>query len=129
MSGSMPGPGHCGDPPLSVVGSLVPAAVLAPVAAAVADRRSPVVLLAGGYLVQAAANVVMGWLEAAGIMTAGLLVGGADLAWWCGERVRGVRLPWRGCRVAGRHDPGNRSGRCGRRVLRRCWLTSARACG
>jgi hypothetical protein len=71
----MPGPGHCGDPPLSVVGSLVPAAVLAPVAAAVADRRSPVVLLAGGYLVQAAANVVMGWLEAAGIMTAGLLVG------------------------------------------------------
>ena len=33
---------------------LVPAAVLAPIAAAVADRRSPVFLLAGGYLVQAA---------------------------------------------------------------------------
>ena len=33
---------------------LVPAAVLAPVAAAVADRRSPVLLLAGGYLAQAA---------------------------------------------------------------------------
>ena len=33
---------------------LVPAALLAPVFAALADRRSPVVLLAGGYLVQAA---------------------------------------------------------------------------
>jgi len=33
---------------------LAPAAVLAPIAAAVADRRSPVFLLAGGYLVQAA---------------------------------------------------------------------------
>ncbi len=111
---------------LVAVAQLVPAAVLAPVAAAVADRRSPVVLLAGGYLVQAAAmaataaaviagapaaayaaavvaaaavtttrpaqstlipsvcvtpdqltaaNVVVGWLEAAGITTAGLLVG------------------------------------------------------
>lgn len=34
---------------------LVPAALLAPVFAALADRRSPVVLLVGGYLVQAAA--------------------------------------------------------------------------
>src|SRR5215468_1210762 len=39
---------------LVAVAQLVPAAVLAPIAAAVADRRSPVVLLAGGYLVQAA---------------------------------------------------------------------------
>jgi MFS family permease len=39
---------------LVAVAQLVPAAVLAPVAAAVADRRSPVFLLAGGYLVQAA---------------------------------------------------------------------------
>jgi MFS family permease len=38
---------------LVALAQLVPAAVLAPVAAAVADRRSPVVLLAGGYLVQA----------------------------------------------------------------------------
>lgn len=37
------------------VAQLVPAALLAPVFAAVADRRSPVLLLAGGYLVQAAA--------------------------------------------------------------------------
>ena len=36
------------------VAQLVPGAILAPVMAAVADRRSPVVLLAGGYLVQAA---------------------------------------------------------------------------
>ena len=111
---------------LVALAQLVPAAVLAPVVAAAADRRSPVVLLAGGYLVQAAgmaatavaviasapiaayaaamvasaavtttrpaqaalipsvsvtpdqltaANVVVGWLEAAGITTAGLLVG------------------------------------------------------
>jgi cyclic nucleotide-binding protein len=40
---------------LVALAQLVPAALLAPVFAAVADRRSPVVLLAGGYLVQAAA--------------------------------------------------------------------------
>jgi MFS family permease len=112
---------------LIAVAQLVPAAVLAPVVAALADRRSPVVLLAGGYLVQAAAmaataagvasgqpaaayvaaviastavtttrpaqstlipsvsvtpdqltaaNVVVGWMEAAGTALAGLLVGG-----------------------------------------------------
>jgi MFS family permease len=105
---------------------LVPAALLAPVFAALADRRSPVFLLAGGYLVQAAgmgataaaiaggvplaayaaavvastavtatrpaqstlipslavtpdqltaANVVVSWVEAAGIATAGSLTG------------------------------------------------------
>ena len=36
------------------VAQLVPAAIVAPVVAAVADRRSPVVLLAGGYLAQTA---------------------------------------------------------------------------
>jgi MFS family permease len=111
---------------LVALAQLVPAAVLAPVAAAVADRRSPVVLLTVGYLAQAvgmagtatavavgaplaayaaavfastavtttrpaqstlipsvaatpdqltAANVVAGWLEAAGIAAAGLLTG------------------------------------------------------
>jgi MFS family permease len=111
---------------LVAVAQLVPAAVVAPVVAAVADRRSPVVWLAGGYLVQAAAmaaiavavavgvplaayagavvaaaavtttrpaqaalipsvavtpdqltaaNVVVGWLEAAGFAAAGLLTG------------------------------------------------------
>ena len=105
---------------------LVPAALLAPVFAALADRRSPVILLAGGFLVQAAAmgataaaitggvpiaayaaavlastavtttrpaqstlipslavipdqltaaNVVVSWVEAAGIAGAGLLTG------------------------------------------------------
>ena len=105
---------------------LVPAAVLAPVMAAVADRRSPAAVLAGGYLVQAAAmaaaaaavfahvqlaayacaviycaaqsttrpaqavlvpsvaatadqltavNVVVSWLESAGLVTSGLLAG------------------------------------------------------
>ena len=111
---------------LVAVAQMVPAAIVAPVVAPIADRRSPVVLLAGGYLVQAAAmaattavvmvgaplaayaaavvaatamtttrpaqaalipsvaatpdqltaaNVVVGWLEAAGIAAAGLLVG------------------------------------------------------
>src|SRR5580698_7376863 len=40
---------------LVAVAQLVPAAVLAPLMAPLADRRSPVVLLAGGYLVQAVA--------------------------------------------------------------------------
>jgi MFS family permease len=111
---------------LIAVAQLVPAAVLAPVVATLADRRSPVGLLAGGYLVQAAAmaataagvasgqpaaayvaaviastavtttrpaqstlipsvsvtpdqltaaNVVVGWVEAAGVVLSGLLVG------------------------------------------------------
>ena len=111
---------------LVAVAQLVPGAILAPVMAAVADRRSPVVLLAGGYLVQAAAmaaaaaaifagvpvafyvsaviaciaqtatrpaqsalvpsvaatadqltavNVVVSWLESAGMVTSGLLAG------------------------------------------------------
>ena len=111
---------------LVAVAQLVPAAIVAPLVAPLADRRSPVVLLAGGYLVQAAAmaatavaiiagtplaayaasvlaatavittrpaqsalipsvaatpdqltaaNVVAGWLEAAGFAAAGLLAG------------------------------------------------------
>src|SRR5437773_1472687 len=39
---------------LVAVAQLVPAAVVAPVVASVADRRSPLVLLGGGYLAQAA---------------------------------------------------------------------------
>ncbi|MGH3193222.1 MAG: MFS transporter [Streptosporangiaceae bacterium] len=44
---------------LVAVAQLVPAAVVAPLVAPLADRRSPVVLLAGGYLVQAAAMAAM----------------------------------------------------------------------
>jgi hypothetical protein len=111
---------------LVAVAQLVPAAIVAPLAASVADRRSPVLLLTGGYLVQVAgmagtavaigagaplaayaaavvastavtttrpaqsalipsvaatpdqltaANVMAGWLEAAGAASAGLMAG------------------------------------------------------
>ena len=55
---------------LVALAQLVPAAVLAPVAAAAADRRSPVLLLAGGYGVQAAAMAA----------TAAAVVAGAPVA-------------------------------------------------
>jgi len=55
---------------LVAVAQLVPAAVVAPVVASLADRRSPVVLLAGGYAAQAAAM--------AG--TAAAVIAGAPLA-------------------------------------------------
>ena len=120
--------GHGGATVAGIVAAaqLVPGAILAPVMAAIADRRSPVVLLAGGYLVQAAGmaaaaaaifagvpvafyvsaviaciaqttirpaqaalvpsvaatadqltavNVVVSWLESAGMVTSGLLAG------------------------------------------------------
>jgi MFS family permease len=111
---------------LIAVAQLAPAAVVAPIAAGFADRRSPVILLAGGYLLETAAmagtavaigagvplaayaaavvastavtatrpaqsalipsiattpdqltaaNVVVGWLDAAGVAAAGLLAG------------------------------------------------------
>jgi MFS family permease len=111
---------------LVAIAQLVPAAVVAPFMATIADRRSPVFLLAGGYLVQAvltaaaagavvvgvpavvyavaviaaaavtgirpaqatlipsvaatpdqltAANVLVGWVEAAGFAAAGLMAG------------------------------------------------------
>ena len=55
---------------LVALAQLVPAAVVAPMAAALADRRSPVIMLAGGYLVQAAAMAA----------TAAAIIGGAPLA-------------------------------------------------
>jgi MFS family permease len=51
---------------LVALAQLVPAAISAPVAAAVADRRSPVVLLVAGYLVQA-----LGTAAAAGAIVVG----------------------------------------------------------
>jgi MFS family permease len=48
------------------VAQLVPAAIAAPLASVVADRRSPVLLLAGGYLVQA-----LGTAAAAGAIVVG----------------------------------------------------------
>jgi hypothetical protein len=111
---------------LVAVAQLVPAAAVAPFTAAIADRRSPAVLLVGGYLAQAAgaaataaavlagapvvayavvvivaaaytgtrpaqamllpsvaatpdqltaANVLVGWVEAAGIAASGLMTG------------------------------------------------------
>jgi MFS family permease len=120
---------------------LIPAAIVGPVASAVADRRSPVLLMVVGYLLQAlgygaaavaiwvsappilvyvalmvssaavcttrpaqaalvpslardvgeltAANVLIGWVESVGIMTAGAVTG-VILAWWGVEYVFGV---------------------------------------
>jgi hypothetical protein len=60
---------------LVAVAQLAPAAIVAPVVALVADRRSPVFLLAGGYLVQAVAMAA----TAAAVMAGGarLATGGA----------------------------------------------------
>ena len=173
---------------LVAVAQLVPAAVVAPVAAALADRRSPLFLLAGGYLVQAAAmagtaaaigtgsplaayaaavvaatavtttrpaqsalipslavtpdqltaaNVVAGWLEAAGAAAAGLLVGvlislagvGAcsrcapGWAWW--RRCSWPACGWRGWPGRSRVRRSRPRG-----PLRGCgWRSVSRGCG
>ncbi len=52
---------------LVALAQLVPAALFAPVAAAIADRRSPAVLLAGGYLAQAAGMAATGAAILAGV--------------------------------------------------------------
>jgi hypothetical protein len=62
---------------LVALAQLGPAAVLAPVMAAAADRRSPAVLLAGGYLVQAAAMAA----------TAAAVLASAPLAAYAGAVV------------------------------------------
>ena len=84
---------------LVAVAQLAPAAVVAPVAASLADRRPPVVMLAGGYLAQ-----VAGMAGTAAAIGAGCAAGGV--------RGRGVRRhrgdhhpagPVRADPVAGRH--------------------------
>ena len=60
----------CGGAPVAgavALAQLIPAAVLAPAFACLADRRSPVVLLAGGYLVQAAGMAATAVAIAAGV--------------------------------------------------------------
>jgi hypothetical protein len=93
---------------LVAVAQLVPAAVVAPVAASLADRRSPLFLLAGGYLVQAAAM--------AG--TAAAIGAGSPLAAYAAavasRRSRpGSRPPWpSGCSTASDTDLPNGPGAC-----------------
>jgi len=67
---------------LVAVAQLAPAAVVAPVVASIADRRSPVVLLAGGYLVQAAAMAA----------TAAAAVAGVSLAAYAGAVVAATAM-------------------------------------
>jgi hypothetical protein len=55
---------------LIAVAQLIPAAVAAPFASSVADRRSPVVLLAGGYLAQAVGMAATAAAVMAGATTA-----------------------------------------------------------
>jgi MFS family permease len=59
--------GGAGVAGLVAVAQLVPAMVLAPIAAGVADRRSPAFLLAGGYLVQAAGMAATAVAVTAGV--------------------------------------------------------------
>jgi CRP-like cAMP-binding protein len=77
------GRGGAGTAGAVAVAQLVPAALLAPVAAAVADRRSPVGVLVGGYLVQVAgmlaAAVAIG-LDAPLAAYAGAVVASAAVA-------------------------------------------------
>ena len=83
---------------LVAVAQLVPAAVVAPVMAAIADRRSPVILLAGGYLVQAAAMAA----------TAAAIFAGVPLAAYAAVVVA----------RHGRSRPARRSRRSSRRLPR-----------
>jgi hypothetical protein len=65
------------------IAQLVPAALLAPVAAAVADRRAPVGVLVGGYLVQVAGMLVTALaigLEAPSAAYVGTVVASAAVA-------------------------------------------------
>jgi hypothetical protein len=76
--------GGAGTAGAVAVAQLVPAALLAPVAAAMADRRSPVGVLVGGYLIQvagmlAAASAI--GLEAPPAAYAGAVVASAAVAW------------------------------------------------
>jgi Cyclic nucleotide-binding domain/Major Facilitator Superfamily len=76
--------GGAGTAGAVAVAQLVPAALLAPVAAAMADRRSPVGVLVGGYLIQVvgmlAAALAIG-LEAPPAAYAGAVVASAAVAW------------------------------------------------
>ena len=74
--------GGAGAAGLVAVAEMVPAAVVAPIAASVADRRSPVSLLAGGYLVQAAAMAA----------TAAAVLVGAPLAAYAGAVLAAVAV-------------------------------------
>ena len=67
---------------LVAVAQLAPAAVVAPVVAPIADRRSPVFLLAGGYLVQAAAMAA----------TAAAVMAGGPLAAYAGAAVAATAM-------------------------------------
>jgi hypothetical protein len=75
--------GGAGTAGAVAVAQLVPAALLAPVAAAVADRRSPVGVLVGGYLVQVAGMLTTALaiaLEAPLAAYAGAVVASAAVA-------------------------------------------------
>ncbi|HKX72223.1 MAG TPA: cyclic nucleotide-binding domain-containing protein [Acidimicrobiales bacterium] len=75
--------GGAGTAGAVAVAQLVPAALLAPVAAAVADRRSPVGVLVGGYLVQVAgmlATALAIGLEAPLAAYAGAVIASAAVA-------------------------------------------------
>ena len=67
---------------LVAVAQLAPAAIVAPLVAPLADRRSPVVLLAGGYLMQAVALAA----------TAAAAISGVSLAAYAGAAVAATAM-------------------------------------
>src|SRR5215207_4846178 len=83
--------GGAGTAGAVAIAQLLPAALLAPVAAAIADRRSPVGVLVGGYLVQVAgmlATALAIGLEVPPAAYVGAVVASAAVATTPGSAVR-----------------------------------------
>ncbi len=91
---------------LVAVVQLVPAAFVAPVAAVVADRRSPGFLLAGGYLAQATAMAGTAAAVAAGVPLAAYAAAVVAAAAVTTTRPGPVRAAPGGCRYPRSADGG-----------------------
>jgi hypothetical protein len=108
--------GGAGTAGAVAVAQLLPAALLAPVAAAVADRRSPVGVLVGGYLIQVAGMLTTALaiaVEAPLAAYAGAVVASAAVA-----TTRPAQTPWsRGWSTTPRSSRPSTPSRAGSRAL------------